>query len=133
LTDDEKTKLAEIVKDVKFNINISLIYPNTSLDEIIYFNKSIRMIESIKNMTKEEEIKNKIKDFLSNNYNIIEYAFYLENQYNTNSYFGRSIILHKIRLLIEDNKEKVFSIINIVFSLGKVRKTYDVEETTGFY
>lgn len=134
-TVQERSQIAKLSRNNRFMVVnlVEPIYPQETIKQIEFFNKSIRLLTNIKNVCNIIEISNKINSFLDSNKDIIINSLKLEHSYNTKLEYRKHHILLKINNFIIENKEVIFNLIDVILETGKDLKEYDPGETTGFY
>lgn len=133
LTEEEIRKISKIASDRKFSIkNVESIYTPDAVEKMKVFVKSYRFLFHLQNNIKEQEIRDKISNYLKNINNIYVESVKLLEKLDSRIEYGKHRYKQKLFNLMLENIKIVDDLIDSVFPLGRVVKLYDPETDTSY-
>lgn len=112
---------------------VVILYADDVLQKLEFFIKAFRFIKSIATNTKEEDLKQKLADYLLTASDLYEQALDLFERLKKGIHFNAHRRRRQAFDFLAENRVAIDSLIDCVFPLGKVVKQYDPNKTQGYY
>ena len=132
-SDTDLTDISALAKDNKFKFIITdFIYPERSEDRLKFYINSCRFIENVINNldSNKVELLKKLDTLLKNNTLLLQKAFVLKLQVNSDVNYGKKNIFNKIEILLNDKNVNV--LIDAVLEFGRTKKMYNPDDAVGY-
>jgi hypothetical protein len=128
--------ISAVANDRRFKLNKDdFIYSETYKDKLKCFLKCYRFLENLKVSLVDNDnakvIIDKMNIILKDYFNIFKVGDYLINSLSKSSSFNNLGIEWKIKLLVSENVISINLLIDTIFPIGRVIRSYDPDEAAG--
>jgi len=133
-SEEELNKIGKIARERKFKVSDDkFIYPEKTIDEIKLFCKSYRFLTILSNSIEEENLRNRIKEYLAEYQLLYKRLLKTESKLNGDISFGDSAIIRRANNIIVKNRIKILLFFDSVFPIGRHLKLYNPDDSVGVY
>lgn len=138
LTEEEENAISEEARDRKFRIRTDkYIYAIDSAEEVKTFIDAYKFLDiladNLRRKEKTEAVAAKIRNYLQQFDNIYKILIDLYCEYDDGLETGKYYYKEKMRECLAKEKEKIKTLINDVYPIGRKISKYDPSDSSGLY